>query len=180
MVTYFVSSCRSNIDVSIISAGMKRIAHPFFYRMLENIVEDTPEKSSGTYNRMDPTAFSKGEQDFEYGGKRFQFCYNDVTWGIEIEIYRYHVRFPKDEPNPDPKVDFWWRKQKIGGFYLDRDDKVVIPRQNGTKGLAFLLGRAFRHVLKPGFKSWKEIEYEKWMNTYCPDELHINPAGEPC
>lgn len=161
--------------------------HPTVVRLLHNIVNDTPVKKSGTYNRADPTYFEKGEQVFEYKGKRFYFKYNDCTWGIEIEIGKLIPRFdysdvPKEEYHP-----FWDVEKEIAGFYISRENRInpetrrwsnydnVIFRQGSAKGTLKLLALAFKEVLMPNFKSQKEIEYERQMNEN--NEPWIDPAG---
>ena len=166
---------------------MKRIQHPSFVRLLNKIVDDTPETSSGTYNRADPTCFSKGSQFFEYDGKRFKFEYNDVTWGIEIEISKMSERFPGEVDTPDKNHPFYWKEEKIAGFYINRDEKFdrktekwvhfeeVILRQKNLKGMPGLLVRAFKKCLSPTWKSWKELEFERYAEypecyDLCPNE----------
>lgn len=149
----------------------KNITHPVVIRLLENIIDDTPMKSSGTYNRQDPTYYEKGEQVFEYKGKHFLFKYNDCTWGIEITISRVTF-FPYSN-----KI---WKHCKIGGFYLSRESHYinghwenyteVILRQKTSKGLFRLLAKAFPKCMKPDFIGYKRRQEED-------NEMWIDPAG---
>lgn len=168
----------------------RQIEHPSFLRLLNNIVSDIPVKKSGTYNRQDPTAFEKGDQDFEHNGKRFNIEFSDITWGIEITISKYVPRFPDEEEyaHPNPNDTFLWRKKEIAGFYISRENRydsvtsrwenyeVVILRQKGTKGMAGLLSKAFKHVLAPNFKSKKQKAYDEYM-SYQDNECWTDPAG---
>ena len=143
----------------------KTIYHRSVIRLLENIVEDTPIKSSGTYNRQDPTHFEKGERRFEYKGVPFLFEYHDVTWGIEITIYR---------------ITYWpdgnsvWKHVRVGGFYLERDrEPRIILRQPTSKGLFLLLAKAFPECMKLDFVGFRRRRMEEEEDN----EMWIDPAG---
>jgi len=133
-------------------------------------------KSSGTYNRADPTCFEKGEMKFSYKGKKFLIRYNDCTWGVEITIYKMVCKYPQFENDSSCPDHFLYREEKIAGFYISRERgfekgrgfynyEVVVLRQKGLKGMPGLLGRAFRQCLKPDFISLKEQMFMKEMEN---------------
>lgn len=146
---------------------MKIIYHRPAIRLLENIIDDTPVKTSGTYNRQEPTYYEKGERVFEYKGIPFSFEYYDVTWGIEITVSR---------------ITYWpdgnsvWKHVRVGGFYLERDRVPrIILRQPTSKGLFCLLAKAFPECMKPNFKGLKTRRMEEEMEK--DNEMWIDPAG---
>jgi len=104
---------------------MNKMTHPSIVNLINETLTRVPETSSGTYNRADPTAYSKGSIDTTFKGMPITLAYHDCTWGNELRIYR------------DNKV--------IGAFYLTWDQlykggiqESVIPRQK-TRGLLKLL-----------------------------------------
>jgi len=108
---------------------MNKVTHPSVIALMHETLARIPETSSGTYNKTDPTHWSKGSIDaFMKTKTKFTLAYHDCTWGNEIRIYR--------------------RDKEIGSFYLTWDrihngkhwvnQESVIPRQE-TKGLLKLL-----------------------------------------
>jgi len=109
---------------------MEKLTHPSLVKLVDDIIERIPETASGTYNRQDPTAWSKGSLDTDYKGTPINLSYHDCTWGIELRISI--------------------RNKTLGEFYLTWDQEYngkgwdtipsVIPRQD-KKGLIVLLAR---------------------------------------
>jgi len=127
---------------------MNQIKHPSLVTLIENTLERIPETSSGTYNKADPTAFSKGSIDTKYNGMPIILAYHDCTWGNELRIYRDNLVL-------------------IGSFYLTWDQThngkhwvtttSVIPRQK-TKGLIkllFMLNKQLEPVI-PDNEYWED------------------------
>ena len=141
---------------------MKTIKHPSFVRLLKAIIDDTPSTESGTYNKMDPTAFEKGEVEFDYKGNHFVLNYNDCTWGITITICKFVKRYPKKLMVISENM--CWVRKKIAEFYLDDQNQAVYPRQRTLCGMPGLLGRVFKHCFRPDFVSAKQREYERQFN----------------
>lgn len=66
---------------------MKEITHPLVIKILDELEARIPESSSGTYNKQDPTACSKGHDIFKFLNTRIKIQYYDCTWGREFYIY---------------------------------------------------------------------------------------------
>ena len=56
---------------------MKQLNHPSVVNLISDIIDRIPETSSGTYNKQDPTAYSRG--CIKVDG--FDLNYHDCTWG---------------------------------------------------------------------------------------------------
>ena len=106
----------------------QKLTHPSLINLINQTLLRIPEVTHGTYNKQDPTAFSKGHIDTLYKGDSIDLSYHDVTWGNELTIMI--------------------NDKEIGSFYLTWDQtyngkhwvttESVIPRQK-TKGLIKLL-----------------------------------------
>jgi len=59
------------------------IKQKFLIEKVEGIIERADEYASGTYNKNDPTHYSKSTIQFE----NYEIHFNDCTWGVEITIY---------------------------------------------------------------------------------------------
>lgn len=59
------------------------ISHPSALRLFWDLIDLIPETSKGTYNRADPTAYSKGNTKCQ----GLYLKYSDNTWGIDLEIW---------------------------------------------------------------------------------------------
>lgn len=145
---------------------MKEIINNSVSRFLNNVIDNIPVKKSGTYNRQDPTHFEKGDSEFTYKGVSYLVSFNNCGWGIDLTISKYSY--------PDLK----WGKIDICEIYLTTERNfidgkwknvdIIIPRQKGFKGCLKLLALGFPEILKPGFKSLREQEYERYAT--CEDD----------
>ena len=61
---------------------MKTITHPIAIRLIEELLDLIPQTESGTYNKMDPTAYTKGKLNLD----GILISYNDCGWGITLNI----------------------------------------------------------------------------------------------
>jgi hypothetical protein len=66
----------------------KKSTVPYYTNMVEALLDRVPIYKSGTYNNADPTHYEKGSLEVAVGNQRYLIETNDVTWGIEIHIYR--------------------------------------------------------------------------------------------
>ena len=151
---------------------MKEIKHETAIRLIENVLDCIPQSSSGTYNRQDPTAFSKGSVDTEYKGMRIRLSYDDCTWGITLTISKLVPRFPDVNPIPEYDKDFYWKEKDLGEFYLTWDRELIdgkwinvsrlIPRQKTSGLLKFL------HILKKNLEPVPLPVYDEDEGMGCP------------
>jgi len=87
----------------------------FLIAKVQGVIDRAHEYDSGTYNRQDPTHYSKSSIDFN----GFHIEINDVTWGVEITIYS--------------RVLGRNGKKKLAGLYFTdegRQRNVLIFREN--------------------------------------------------
>ena len=129
--------------------------HPSVITLINYILSCIPETFSGTYNRADPTAWSKGHLIIITPDSNYLLEYHDCTWGNTLRISK----------NGD----------ELGSFYLGWDDvglmkdgkrinqESVTPRQD-TPGLFKLIFQ-----LKPLLEPIPE--------PVCDDDCYDDPMG---
>lgn len=94
---------------------MKPITHPVALNVIYELIERIPIHQKGTYNKMDPTHFEKGE----LVTPAYRIKLHDCTWGVELTFY--------SGTNPLHRGH-----KELAGIYLSRgfagSEDELIPR----------------------------------------------------
>lgn len=117
--------------------------HPSVCNLIGFVLSCIPETSSGTYNRADPTAWSKGSITLTFQEEPYTLHYNDCTWGNTLIIIKGRIELGR--------FYFGWDRRHRDGKWMTQES--VTPRQD-TKGLLKLLFQ-----LKPLLEPVPEPEY---------------------
>jgi len=155
----------------------KESKNPVLIRLMDDVLARIPETDSGTYNRQDPTYYSKGKKDFTMDGARFRISYWNCTWGVEIEIFILLPKYPSHQKEFRESREFFTKEVKISDFYTTwggmQDEPIVIirHRQKGIYKLLYKFVRTYWPIRV------EEDENEIWMDP--AGGVHHGYVGDP-
>ena len=124
-----------------------------FIKLVHRLLDRIGEDSSGTYNKQDPTHWSKGSIEVEVNGIQYTIDAFDCTWGTTIEI---------------ESENFKSKLYLSHGFGPNEDDEIC---DHGNKDGTFIVLYGIVKQAEQQFESQTEIQ-EQYNR-----EDEMDPAG---